>query len=1047
MATFGGGTIKEYRFTRAWGVNPAEASGKAVIDSSDPSVLGLVVGTQVTLSFGALASFEGIIQDVGEAESAEDGIEIDFRILDNRVRLGSAWATVQGAWNLPDDRHFRRIDMPEAPDSYGSDSSDPPGSDDISLDAEASDPLEVPAVSVVASVLDNPLRQARYKHLFPEHARAGIYTFTTEPLSARQILNSAFGGAWGEYSFGRDYHSSMDQVFPLGVDASSGMALAGLISQIIDQCGVEMKLEGKRSLVFDRKGTGLPPLPDAWTGNRAAAESINPNPSKVRVLGDPFKIQLHNVSLVPDWKQGWEAWIDELAWVRKVGEVFELPSDSKSDLAERAAFAREVSMAAFVKKIETPALADYRRSGSISRMSMPAWTYIQNYVYRSYRIPADHKLGGIPLASLRWSGAMLAAVGIEGEGDETKQVLRTVDPELYPDARVHVMIKGQPLDLIDARSISLFSQRRNRDLREEWTEWNDVEIDDENWSIRFNGPIFIDGSPAEGKSILLRVNAGEGSGSVDISSEVDADSEYLDVVVPNPEFEIEPAAVKIALCVECGRFQQDFGSGPRRAIVPQSGLGMELVEVSGGVGDGGLAAYLAAPSGGLLPFPAPAGLVFKEILYADGKGAADKAAAVAEGAIQREVVQLSGGFTRYGVAGADLRPTVDRIELVIDSEGITESIDYTKARPTAAFLAERTLTRLSRSGELFPGAEETRNEIRQLRLMAAMERKAERTPSSPTHRSMSDLFSRPVGDGSVSTTQVYDKNSQGPLRGEGSTPLWKAGDNVWVDDKGFPSRSGRKFLGVLVATPRSVEGVQSKDLLVATRGIVPMRMSGTPEGGSAISADPGAESGGAAGARTLGTLHHDSAVPAPGSGEVLAMVRLGAGGGGGGSAAVVPPLTIAETRPSYIPATDDPIPENHKRVWFTWGACQGMLATNWNGYHDCIQGESSPGVPEPDTWFWAKINFAPGALLVVSSWEIVKGNEFDAFVNPAWPPGGARPSVYYHHLGRVWADGTAPFNTGGGGLIATQHVADIRNGGAPGVPLITWGIYVQREGY
>ncbi len=1048
MATFGGGTIKEYRFTRAWGVNPAEASGKAVIDSSDTGVLGLAVGTHVTFAFGALASFDGIIQDVGEAVSADEGVEIDFRILDNRVRLGVGWATVQGAWNLPDDRHFRRIDMPESPDSYSSDSSAPAGSDDISLDAAADAPLAVPAVTVVSSVLDNPLRQSRYKHLLPEHARAGIYTYTDQPLSARHILNSAFGGAWGEYSFSRSYHSSMDEVFPLGVDASSGMALAGLISQVIDQCGVEMKLEGKRTLVFDRKGTGLPPLPDAWTGSRAEAESLNPNPSKVRVLGDPFKVQIHNVELVPDWRAGWEQWIDELAWVRKVGEVFEMPVATKADLAERAAFAREVSVAAFVKKAELPELADYRRSSSVSRMSMPAWTYIQNYVYRSYRIPADRKLGGIPLASLRWSEAMLAAVGIAGEGVETKQVLREVDPELYPGSRVHVIVKGQPLDLIDARSISMFSQRRNRDLRAEWTEWNDVEIDDENWSIRFNAPVFIDGSPSEGKSILLRINAGEGSDSVDISGEVDADSEYLDVVVPNPEFEIQPAAVKIALCVECGQFQQDFGTGARRLSIPQSGLGMELIETSGGVGDGGLAAYFGTPSAGLLPFPDATGLTFREILYADGKGAAAKAAAVAEGAIQRQVVQLSGGFTRYGVAGAELVPTVDRIELVIDSEGLSESIDYTKARPTGAFLAERTLTRLSRSGELFPGAEQTRNEIRQLRLMAAMERRAERTRSSATHRKMADLFSRPVGDESISTIQVYDKNSQAPLRGDPAAPLWKAGDNVWVDDKGYPSRTGKKFLGVLIVTPRSVEGVQSKDLMVATRGIVPMRITGTPDGGSSISADPGAEAGGSAGSRALGTLHHDAAVPAASSGEVLALVRLGSGGGsGGGTVVKIPPLTIAETRPSYIPASADPIPANHKRIWFTWAACQGKMATNWDAYHDCPQGESSPGVPRPDTWFWAKLNFAPGDVLTISTWEIVKGETYDAFINPAWPPGGARPEVHYHPLGRVWADGSTPFNTGGGGLIASKHVADIRNSGQPGIPLITWAIYVQREGY
>ena len=64
-----------------------------------------------------------------------------------------------------------------------------------------------------------------------------------------------------------------------------------------------------------------------------------------------------------------------------------------------------------------------------------------------------------------------------------------------------------------------------RSLRTEFTEAGDFEVDNQNKSIRFRSPVCIDGDPAQGKSLYLLLNKGEGGGT-DISLLVTADSEY-----------------------------------------------------------------------------------------------------------------------------------------------------------------------------------------------------------------------------------------------------------------------------------------------------------------------------------------------------------------------------------------------------------------------------------------------------------------------------------------------------------------------------------------
>lgn len=1006
----GGGVISQYEFSKAWGVSPSAAKGVAIVHHvGGPGALGIDVGNHLIFSFGAVASFDGIADQV--IERIGNGRNYEFSLLDNRIRL--AWQTVFGAWNIEDDTGTRRLGRSPSP-STGPDSGSN-GNDDVDFGSgvgSSGSPAGAGAISASGDFM--PIRR-RYKHLLPQHWESGIWTWTDEPLTAREILNSAFNGAWGDYGFTRNYHSSLDQIAPLGLDHTAGIKLSNLISEINEKAGLDVVLSGTRTLVWGRKGEGLAPIPDGSSDNRSAGLAITSNDTKIRVVGERIRVQVCNVTLEPDWVSGWEAFIDELAWFREVKEVFELPAVTKADHATIAARAKEVTLAQYAKRKGAPEMLDSRPFGRISRNHLPAWTYIQELVFRSYRIPPEADLYGIPLASLDIADSLLCAVEITGDGDSTVQRYRSTPVEFYPDARAHVIVKGQPLDLIDGRDAQLFYLKSARQLREEWTEAGDFEIDSLNKSIRFRSAMFIDGPSEENKALYSRVNLGEGGGE-DLSGLVSADSDYLSIVAPNPDFELSAAEVKASFCFLLGRFYRDFGSGPRRGMLNQSGLELQVLDTTGGASAPG--SGTASISSSSLRLPGASGRSFVEVLYEDGGTAAEKAEAAADSALQAAPLQMTGGFRRSGIAGTVLNGTVDRVTVAITDHGLEERVEYAKARASGAALSERTLQRILKTGELFAGEQDLRRTVRQLYLESRWERAAATENRSKSHRKISDIFRQPVGDENVSTKTIVDVNSAAPSRGEAS--IWKVGDLVWVDAQGHPSSTGENFAGVVVMTPKSNEGTQTKELTVAYSGTVPVRVESGVAGGSMLSANSGDYKASTSGSKSIGILRHAEAVPSPSGGEALALVHLGAGGGGG-SAVKVAPLSITDTRPRYIPAPSATLAEGSKRYWLTWGYVDGRVATNWGEHFDVA---STPGTA---LYLFAKIQIHASAANMAMAWEIVSGSTSDAHETPA-AAAGARPSQVVVPLGQIMVDGDGvqfALSAGGGSIALAEYLTDV----------------------
>ena len=98
---------------------------------------------------------------------------------------------------------------------------------------------------------------------------------------------------------------------------------------------------------------------------------------------------------------------------------------------------------------------------------------------------------------------------------------------------------------------------------------------------------------------------------------------------------------------------------------------------------------------------------------------------------------------------------------------------------------------------------------------------------------------------------------------------------MWTDENGYPSKEGNSFAGVVVCPPGKVDGVQPSPAWtpVATRGIVPVWVSGQVRAGAPVMAAPGANEGKRTGILQIGTLAHGE--DTPDTGKVLAMVRLG----------------------------------------------------------------------------------------------------------------------------------------------------------------------------
>jgi hypothetical protein len=895
--TIGGFYIRQYEATKAWGIEPASASGVGVVEQGGSP--GIATGDYVVYTFFGV-TFYGIVSSLERQRSKAEGDEWSFQIVDNRIRL--RWAIVFGQWNMEEDpARIHRDPLPERPSAL-----------DEWKGGEVGFDQGVDFVGGIESEMGSPrplvgsgsgARGRMFSHIPPAYWSAQTRVFSSTPRTAAQILSEAISGAIGGGALGLSLHA-VQQKPVLNVDANSGMSLAALIQQLADGQGLQVTLDGASTLRFERKGSSPVVIPPG-AHVRRLGNSISSEPTKVRIVGGRRLVQVNEVPLEADWNRAWEKFLAEPAWVEEVDRIMReagpLPGDS-AGRAEIAAKAREITLREYItirgltaedpEEVESE-YADHGRWQAISRMDLPVWKYLNSIVFRSYRIPASATLYGLPMRSLEIEERLLCAVKMQESGGDTRIVYRDDPLEFYPQSSAYVIAKGQPLDLVNAEQTDALIRLRTRDLRDEWSEVQDFVLDTEAKSLRFSAPVFLDGDPAAGKSLLHYPNRGQGGG-VDISSEVDAGSKYLDIVVPNPGYELGVPEVKATLVFRLGVFFKDVGSGARWTSYAAPVIAEHLLHGATGFAPPGTDTFEGNPG---VPEPPEEG--WREILFDNGDTAVELAERQADGVIVRAGTEQSGEYLNVGLAGTSLSSGVDRITIRLNrEEGLTESVEFAKPRPSRGFVSSREIADRVKNEELFDGQVELRREVGMLRAIAKAQRHASNNekPATATHVCMPDVFRKPMGRSDHEVAAVADPNSQYPERS--GVAGWRAGDLVWLDDAGLPSRTGGEFCGVVVMNSPLVDGQPVKTVSVVKSGIVPVAVvPGTAPG--PVSADPGDWKASSTGALPIGMLAHAEAVPGS-EDPPLALVRLG--GGGGGSA--VADCPFGEIIP--IPDSDPP---------------------------------------------------------------------------------------------------------------------------------------------
>lgn len=881
--TIGGFYIREYEATRSWGIEPASASGVGVVEQGgEPTI---ATGDYVTYAFFGV-TFYGIISSLERQRSLSDGDEWSFQVLDNRIRL--RWAIVFGQWNMEEDPARIHSDpVPERPSAldewYGGQVGFDQGVDfQGGIESEMGSPR--PLVS------DGSSKRGRlFSHIPPAYWASQSRVYSEQPRTVAEILQEACQGAKGGGGVALALHA-VQQKPVLNIDANSGMSLAALIQQLADAQGLQVTMDGASTLRFERRGSSTVVVPPG-AHLRRIGTAISSEPTKVRIVGGRRLVQVNEVPLEPDWNRSWEKFLAEPAWLAEVESILTVAGpqpDGAAHRAEIAARAREITLSQYItlkglqlgSEEELAQLeADYFDPGrwqSVSRMDLPVWKYLNSIVFRSYRIPHTAELYGLPMRSLEMEDRLLCAVKIASIGGQTRISYREDPLEFYPQSSAFIIAKGQPLDLSNVEQTDALLRQRSTNLKDTWSEIQDFTLDTEAKAVRFSSPVFMDGSAEDGKSILLYPNQGQGGGT-DLSADLEGTgSTYLDIVVPNPDYELSIPEVRAAFVFRLGVFYKDVGTGARWTSYHAPVIAEHLLHGADGFEPEGTAAFE-----GNAGVPEPPG-AWREILYDNGETAAQLAARQADGVIVRSGVEQSGEYLNVGVAGTTLNSAIDRITIRLTREsGLTETVEFAKPRPSRGFVSSREIADRVRNDELFDGQVDLRREVSMLRAIARAQRhvSSQEKPRNATHASMPDLFRKPLGRADHEVRTLADPNSQYPVR-EGVTG-WRSGDLVWLDQSGLPSRSGSEFGGVVVMDSPMTggEGSESpvKYVTVARTGTVPVRVKPGLVAGARVMARRGEAVARWNGDIVIGRLAHAEDAPKPEGAEdaeIFALVEL-----------------------------------------------------------------------------------------------------------------------------------------------------------------------------
>lgn len=764
--TIGGLQVVSLNLVDQWGLAPASGSATAVGAGS------VAEGSEVTFTVGGF-TFSGIITDA--VRSVDDGTLWTLTIVDFREKLKDD--EVYG--------FFNRVEVIE-------DDPSTPGID----------------------------RKKRYVHLYPENWGTYTLTRTDEPHTAKEILQKVFAASTVRYTWSLTDHPNL-RTKPQSIDFETGKQIGVVLQEIAEECGLIVGLADATTLRFAVQGEGnIPPFP-ADSRQRSIGQALADAPTKVNIVGDRNLYQVANIPLVADWKTGWQEWWGEMQWLAKVKLWFGPYPETKAGQAKLAADARKVTVRQAVQQSGDVALSDYGQWGEVSRMEIPAWLYLQEIVFKAYRVPRSLVINNTPLSSAQVHGELLRPVIYDPRSG--KHVANADETNLYASTTAFVTCRGQPLDVWDPTRSGEFNPELLEKARTAWQSNQRFHLDEKNFVIVFEDAVFTDG---EGVSALIIFP------NQDVS-DIDDDLRYL--AVPNAQAEITAANCYASMVFQAERYAKSFGSGRRADTISQPGLARHVV----------------------------AGV---EIVYEDGESADEKATEMAEILLDRDQQIISGGYTRVGSAGTSLTGSISSVHVTVTfGEGVSEVVAFSSERGVLNWDSDRELERKRKSEELFPGQQRLKVEVDQLIQTSRYLRGA-----SP-HRSG---YYDNMGDVSMRPTTNREANPRIAYRPTAAV-TYQAGDCLFYDDDRTLGAEGTDFAGVVI--PSNVTG---NHVPLAVQGRVPVRVRGPFTSGSSVGVENYGEAGGSPtscipdGARPVGRVTRDY----EGSDIIIVPVDLNASG-------------------------------------------------------------------------------------------------------------------------------------------------------------------------
>ena len=681
-----------------------------------------------------------------------------------------------------------------------------------------------------------------YKHLLPNNYWRNIWTYTPAPMWASYILQHIFASTTIESPWTRVYHGALNTpIYEL--DFRGGVFLGAAIQEISERCGTTFTLiNGAYNLQWFLKGEGV--LPDygatgvfpPTSNNRRIGTALSGNPTRVTVVGGRNRYQVLGITLQPDWLNAWQQFYDfgkfvkdiyDYGWTEAgIGTIGAgvrynaIPGDTDhvTGFQLAAARARTITVAEYaamrdIRSGDGNYFRDYRLFQKQSRLQMPAAVYLNQILFRAFRIPSTFFLRN-------WLGELLPADCLQITDRAVCEVSHNPsNGQMFYDATMasehngYAIAQGYQVGAdafkgIDPERVDLAAWQNSQYV------WQGISFSIDNSGEGSGSPFIIFAEP------MIR--------SADLIDSVTIDGILQDYPAMNANATVTAPVVRAALTFEAEPFTWTEGiAGMRDDSESVSALHGEFIAF----------ANYALPV---------------EIPFADNYYAWEKASQIIAPLLNRQFEYNYGGYRIPGSSAITAGSLFNRITIRLSPDGgLAEDIDFTTERSRNMSLSpsgrtvlhpesERNFERYAQTERLFPRERELRDEANQMQAIAAYLRANPRAA-----RNVIDTFHYHIGFDTPPAVVLLSGAFSGnlpvgtPLFQNGPTAKWPTAPN----DSTPSSTTSPVFTGVTTMNNEDPTG-PVRVSRTGNNGVIFARVKGPVKFGEAVGpakGDSGAE--------------------------------------------------------------------------------------------------------------------------------------------------------------------------------------------------------------